>query len=152
MESIGLKDALDTVMKPVITPNVKDVIAALSGIKGHEGLGIKLSGSLFKKEVQELGQLATKEEAAGKIRVFAMVDVWTQSALQPLHKFLFSFLKSLPNDGTHDQEASVKRCFKKSTIANCSFGYDLSAATDRLPIALQVSILESLFGTEYALA
>lgn len=35
--------------------------------------------------VQPLGQLAIKEEAAGKVRVFAMVDVWTQSALKPLH-------------------------------------------------------------------
>jgi hypothetical protein len=32
-----------------------------------------------------LGQLALKKEAAGKIRVFAMVDVWTQSVLKPLH-------------------------------------------------------------------
>jgi hypothetical protein len=32
-----------------------------------------------------LGQLALKEEAAGKIRVFAMVDIWTQSVLKPLH-------------------------------------------------------------------
>lgn len=31
-----------------------------------------------------------------------------------------------------------------------SFGYDLSAATDRLPIALQVAILSSLFGEEFA--
>jgi hypothetical protein len=53
-----------------------------------------------------IGQLAIKKEAAGKIRVFAMVDVWTQSILKPLHLALFSFLKSLPNDGTFDQTAS----------------------------------------------
>lgn len=32
-----------------------------------------------------LGQLSTKKEAAGKIRVFALVDIWTQSVLKPLH-------------------------------------------------------------------
>jgi len=53
-----------------------------------------------------IGQLSTKKEPAGKIRVFAMVDVWTQSILKPLHEALFSFLKSLPNDGTFDQTAS----------------------------------------------
>lgn len=55
---------------------------------------------------QKIGKLSTKKEAAGKIRVFAMVDVWTQSLLKPLHLALFEFLKSLPNDGTFDQNAS----------------------------------------------
>lgn len=90
-----------------------------------------------------VGQLSEKLEAAGKIRVFAMVDVWTQSLLKPLHLALFSFLKSLPNDGTFDQTASWKRCAEKAKLSGCSFGYDLSAATDRLPIELQVSILSA---------
>lgn len=97
-----------------------------------------------------IGQLSIKKEAAGKLRVFAMVDIWTQSALKPLHNYLFSFLKSLPNDGTFDQLLSVKRCMEKSSVANCSFGYDLSAATDRLPISLQVSVLSSFFNKEFA--
>lgn len=32
-----------------------------------------------------IGQLSIKEEAAGKVRVFAMVDIWTQILLSPLH-------------------------------------------------------------------
>lgn len=79
-----------------------------------------------------------------------MVDIWTQSALKPLHDYLFSFLKSLPNDGTFDQHASVKRCMEKSQVSKQSFGYDLSAATDRLPISLQVSILSNFFDKEFA--
>jgi len=97
-----------------------------------------------------LGQLAFKEEPAGKLRVFAMVDVWTQSLLKPLHEVLFKILKKLPNDGTFDQNASFKRACSKATMNNCSFGYDLSAATDRLPLSLQVSVLRSLFGEEVA--
>jgi len=38
----------------------------------------------------------------------------------------------------------------KVKVSRKSFGYDLSAATDRLPIALQVSILTSIFGGEFA--
>lgn len=55
----------------------------------------------------------------------------------------------MPNDGTFDQTESVRRCQSKSIAANKSFGYDLSAATDRLPIDLQVSILNSLFNKEF---
>lgn len=57
-------------------------------------------------------------------------------------------MSSLPNDATFDQEASVRRCFQKSKEAGCSFGYDLSSATDRLPVSLQVPILSSLLGEE----
>jgi hypothetical protein len=65
--------------------------------------------------------------------------------LKPLHECLFDFLKSLPNDGTFDQHASVKRASEKSQKWNQSFGYDLSAATDRLPATLQRTILSNLF-------
>jgi hypothetical protein len=103
------------------------------------------TGDIWKILIQsdQVGKLSIKEEAAGKARVFAMVDVWTQSALKPLHEMLFSFLRKLPNDGTFDQHASVMRCMEKSTTTGKSFGYDLSAATDRLPIAIQVPILNT---------
>lgn len=63
---------------------------------------------------------------------------------------IFAFLKDLPNDGTFDQNASVMRCKEKAKKSGKSFGYDLSAATDRLPISLQVSILSTLIGTRKA--
>jgi hypothetical protein len=99
-----------------------------------------------------LGQLSLKEEAAGKIRVFALVDIWTQSICKPIHDSLFAFLKSLPNDSTFDQLAAVKRCFTKAEQSKLSFGYDLSAATDRLPIDIQVKILEAFFGSSVSQA
>jgi len=79
-----------------------------------------------------------------------MVDNWTQSIMKPLHDYLFSILKSLPNDGTFNQDLSFKRAQEKSIKYNCSYGYDLSAATDRLPISLQVAILGDLIGVELA--
>jgi len=50
-----------------------------------------------------LGKLGIKEEAAGKMRVFAMVDAWTHWVLRPLHDAIFSLLRSVPQDGTFDQ-------------------------------------------------
>jgi hypothetical protein len=70
--------------------------------------------------------------------------------MQPLHQFLFSILKKLPNDGTFDQDLSFKRAQAKAIKFGCSYGYDLSSATDRLPIKLQVGILSSLIGEELA--
>jgi hypothetical protein len=59
-------------------------------------------------------------------------------------------LKRIPNDGTFDQVASIKRASEKSLVSKCSFGYDLTAATDRLPLSLQISLLSSLFSNEMA--
>lgn len=92
-----------------------------------------------------LGKLAFKEEAAGKLRIFAIADIWTQSLFKPLHESLFAFLKRLPNDGTFDQDASFDRCLAKATANNCAFSVDLSSATDRLPIALQSQIIDLIF-------
>lgn len=97
-----------------------------------------------------LGRLSIKREAAGKIRVFAIVDSWTQSLLKPLHDKVFELLSRLPNDGTFDQGASFDRANQKAIKYNCCYGYDLSAATDRLPMAVQVAILGSLIGSELA--
>jgi len=90
--------------------------------------------------------LSLKEEAAGKLRVFAMVDNYSQSVLKPLHKALQNLLKIIPNDGTFDQEGSVERSMKKSQVANCAFSFDLTAATDRLPVSLSAAILSSVLG------
>jgi hypothetical protein len=91
------------------------------------------------------GQFAIKKEAAGKIRVFALVDSITQSVMKPIHKALFSVLRAIPNDGTFDQDASVTRCSIKAAESGKAYSFDLSAATDRLPVGLTGNILESLF-------
>lgn len=93
-----------------------------------------------------LGRLSFKEEAAGKLRIFAMVDGWTQSILKPLHDALFDLLRKIPNDATFDQDLAFKRAILKSKASGHCFGYDLSSATDRLPIILQGAILEGLIG------
>lgn len=97
-----------------------------------------------------LGQLSTKLEAAGKVRIFAMVDGWTQTACHPLHNYLMDLLKQIPNDGSKDHGTAFYRATEKSKQFGCSYGYDLSAATDRLPVFLQTKIIGSLFGKEFS--
>lgn len=94
------------------------------------------------------GQFALKEEAAGKIRLFALLDSFTQSILRPIHDQLFSILRNIPNDGTFNQEASIRRSMEKAKAAGCAFSFDLTAATDRLPATLTGAILEGIFKIE----
>jgi len=83
-----------------------------------------------------------------------MVDVWTQWLFYPLHKFIQGILRNLNEDATFDQVGKLERKLlemqKKYRKAK-AFSYDLSSATDRLPVLLQVYILRPLLGLKSAI-
>ena len=95
-----------------------------------------------------IGKLGFLEEAAGKVRVVAMVDPLTQSMLRPLHDWLFSVLRRIPEDGTFDQTAPIELLIQKGVQDVTS--YDLSAATDRLPLSLQENLIGWILGEKIA--
>jgi len=96
------------------------------------------------------GRLSVKIEPAGKARVFAIVDYWTQVALKPLHEWIFSVLREIPQDGTFDQIQPVKRLLKKVSPDQKIYSFDLSAATDRIPALVQGLLLAQIFGRQFA--
>jgi hypothetical protein len=72
----------------------------------------------------------------------------------PLHRLIQDLLRLLSEDATFDQvgklEQKLKRIQRKGiTVA---YSYDLSSATDRLPVILQVYILAPLLGLKPAIA
>jgi hypothetical protein len=95
-----------------------------------------------------LGKLHAKEEPAGKVRIFAMVDAWTQWALYPLHKFIFACLAEIPQDGTFNQTAPLKTLLARKPKE--LYSLDLTAATDRLPLFLQKALLHFLIGQGFS--
>lgn len=102
-----------------------------------------------------LGKLAEKEEAAGKIRVFGITDAITQSVMSPLSDYIFELLKRNPADGTFNQDGPLKRLIyltnvTKEIVNPMFYSFDLSAATDRLPIHLQTDVLSTMFGNDFA--
>jgi hypothetical protein len=99
----------------------------------------------------KLGKLALVEEP-GKVRVVAMVDCLTQWLLYPLHRYIFdTLLKAIPQDGLFDQLAPVRALIKKlkETGRKAVFSYDLSAATDRIPVVLQEKLLGVFTSEEF---
>jgi hypothetical protein len=95
-----------------------------------------------------LGKLGFKPEPAGKVRVFAMVDPWTQWIFNALHKGIFGLLEQIPQDGTFHQERPITNLFQWQESHRSPSGrlpplysFDLSAATDRIPLVLQKTLL-----------
>jgi hypothetical protein len=89
-----------------------------------------------------LGRLSIVKEMRGKARVVGITDYWTQILLKPLHDSIYSFLGTVPNDGTNNQLGPIKNLLKSKPDHIVSV--DLTAATDRLPVELQARILSHL--------
>jgi len=93
-----------------------------------------------------LGRIHLKFEPAGKVRMFAICDYWTQLALRPLHDFIMDLLASLPTDATFEQEGATES-FASQGHQNI-YSFDLKAATDTIPLDLYKVVLHRILGTD----
>jgi len=146
LDAFALKD------KPELLDSIKTLSSFSKGFNVYEALlsEISLVKDMIPDKDPILSKLSLKEEAAGKVRVFAILDSWTQSALTGLHKSLAHILKNIQQDGTFDQSKPLYNLMEKK-LDNL-YSFDLSAATDRLPIVLQTHILSFLFGKDLSKA
>lgn len=98
---------------------------------------------LLKCYPSTIGRLVELPEARGKVRIIAITDWWTQLVFKPIHEAMFKTLKSIPQDGTFDQVRPLRELIARVRLMDSQilYSFDLSAATDRLPIDLQVQIL-----------
>lgn len=81
-----------------------------------------------------------------------MVDPLTQWVLEPLHKLIFGVLARIPTDGTFDQLKPLKALIELADVKHLPlYSFDLSSATDRLPVSIQVELLKFLLGEKLAL-
>jgi hypothetical protein len=99
-----------------------------------------------------IGKLAYKQEPAGKLRVFAMLDPFSQWILKPIHDGIFGMLRLIKQDATFDQRGAVARFtleIKDRKVKNV-YSFDLTAATDRLPVNLQGVLISYFIGEQAA--
>jgi hypothetical protein len=97
----------------------------------------------------KLGKLSTIKEAAGKVRIIAINDFFTQQALKPLHLWLFDICRYFPQDSTFDQEGSLNKFVQRQDMSEYH-SYDLSSATDLIPTQIYESLLTPLLGSSIA--
>jgi len=120
-----------------------NLIANLFGLDRTQSSQGDLTGSTFPAV---LGRLHCLYEAAGKIRIVAIVDYWTNMCLKPLHDWMFKILSVLPTDATFDQEGRLREFTQRGYSDVWSL--DLSSATDLIPLALYRALFEEILGTK----
>jgi hypothetical protein len=93
-----------------------------------------------------LRKLSFFGDPEGKVRVIAIFDYWSQTALLPLHRGIMNILSNIATDGTKNQNFFTSKSLLPHGD-NSFHSLDLTAATDRMPIALQQRIVEYLYGS-----
>lgn len=88
-------------------------------------------------------------EGGGKTRVIAICDFWSQQILKGIHKKLMGTLRKLKTDGTFSHGLLARQMLKRTAVGG-SYCFDLTAATDRMPVKLQELVLAQLFDQETA--
>lgn len=122
---------------------VAEMLSLESKPKGWKPLGWIFGADReegLRKAEGALGRLHCLYEAAGKVRIVAIVDYWTQCCLKPLHDWMFGILRKLPQDATFDQEGALRRFAEKVGKSDTVYSIDLKSATDLIPIGLYRSL------------
>lgn len=98
------------------------------------------------------GKIGFKPEKAGKVRLIAMPDYYTQMVLQPVHRKLAEVLQTFEADCTFDQKSAIPkiRAWHEAGKTVCSF--DQSSCTDLFPIDCQLIPIQEAFGKSFSKA
>jgi len=91
-------------------------------------------------------------EGGGKTRPVAISDYFTQESMKALFRASMKALRKLETDGTYDQGQIVDKTRQAIRDNKPIYCLDLSNATDRFPVSLQVDFLERWIGIDRAQA
>lgn len=87
-----------------------------------------------------------------KSRVIAVGDYYTQYMLSPIHKWAFKVLSQIPSDYTFSHEKGFRRLSEFTRDSQYVACFDLSNATDALPVNLTEEILRLVLPNGEAIA
>jgi hypothetical protein len=90
-----------------------------------------------------LGRITFIPDKGGKTRIVAIGNYWIQDCLRGLHQTIYRVLKTVATDGTYGQSEQFERV-REASSKGPVWSYDLTAATDRFPVEIQVDSLKSL--------
>jgi len=90
------------------------------------------------------GHISLLQESGCKARVVAVPNAWVQWLMEPLHSTLMDIIREDPNCAVFDQNRGgyfLQSLIERNRPVTC---VDLSSATDRFPLQLQMGFLEGL--------
>lgn len=90
------------------------------------------------------GRITFVSASGGKTRLVAIGNYWIQDTFFGIHKILYKCLENIPTDGTFNQDSASSRVKEMTRRRKDIWSFDLTKATDRFPIQIQIDTLKSL--------
>jgi len=122
------------------------LVAVMEGLKkpipGTQLSVVDVWSRLYPPKTKSLRRISYFSDKEGKTRVIAILDYWSQTCLRPLHDALNGILRRIPQDCTFNQNNFLTCLPPKGPF----YSIDLSNATDRMPIALQLKVISMVIG------
>lgn len=124
-------------------PKLGKVIDSLKApIAGTPFSVVDVWSKLYPAKTKSLRRISYFSDKEGKTRVIAILDYWSQTCLRPMHDVLNNILRRIPQDCTFNQNRFLECLPPKGPY----YSIDLSNATDRMPIALQLKVVREVIG------
>jgi len=135
--------------RPELYQNIKSLMR-ITAPAVERLMTTKISQAVEKKEAVH-SKLRFLSESAGKTRVVAIADYWSQMALLPVHDLFIASLRRIDTDCTY-RHGHLVSTIKKLTSNGTWLGtIDTTAFTDRFPIGPQSAIVNRVLGSEVSL-
>jgi hypothetical protein len=105
----------------------------------------EFTGKLAKQQ-SEIPLLVTQgiPDKGPKVRTITKGNYYIQRVLKPIHNYVMSTLKLIPEDGTYRQDTCANRVKQWTKSGVQPYCYDLTAATDRFPMWIQTEVLNKV--------
>lgn len=143
------KDVISLANSPEFEQHIHEILNPPPEILNNKNLLEVYSEAYYKKpplKTYELRKLSYFSDKEGKTRIVGILDYWSQTALRPLHDTLMNMLSHIYNDCTFRQGHFLEVLPPRATY----YSFDLSNATDRMPITLQQKIIGKIIGPDRA--
>jgi hypothetical protein len=133
-------DAMAVMQDETLAKSIKQLNQALGQDWITEWMEQQASSSTSDQTLHT-GRLGFSAEPAGKTRIFAIGDYWSQLSLKPVQISLYRTLQSIKTDATSNQDEGFSSLIEES-IGHETYCFDLSTASDRIPAKMQKFRLE----------
>lgn len=95
-------------------------------------------------EGHAVGEIHAAQEGGAKLRMYASPYSIVQNLLYPIHYWVDTFRRQLPTDCTYDQKSGAEWAQSVLRRGEQVFSVDLSTATCRFPLCVQIDMLRNL--------
>ena len=97
-----------------------------------------------------VGTICVTQNPGYKARFYAAPHIWIQHVMQPLGREIYSIVKEMQWDCTFEQSKAIPFVQSKLSLQEKVYCYDLSSATDRFPVDLQIVALKNILPSKTA--